>query len=81
MADTDNTAADTPNDTATSTTETTSHKGDVDNKTDDDTKAQDILTALGLNTIYVYISSVSLDTEVGNTQTDTHAHIGYRTYS
>ena len=79
MADTDNTAADTPTDAATSTTDATSHKDDIDKKTDDDSKAHDILTALGLNTIYVYISSVSLDTEVGNTQTD--RHVGYRTYS
>ena len=74
MADTKNAASDDETTTVTHATVTADEDGggvDAEEEKVDDSGSgkEDVLTKLGLNTIYVYISSVSLDTEVGNAQT------------
>ena len=74
MADTKNAASDDETTTVTHATVTADEDGGgidaEEEKVDDSGRGkEDVLTKLGLNTIYVYISSVSLDTEVGNAQT------------
>ncbi|KAI0229351.1 hypothetical protein LSAT2_020232 [Lamellibrachia satsuma] len=69
MADTKNAASDDETTTVTDATVTADEDGggvDAEEKKVDDSGSgkEDVLTKLGLNTIYVYISSVSLDTEL-----------------